>query len=396
MLSKNTYKDILDKYFLLPWIVNILLIAYILAWWQIKWITSSIHNQYEIKSDPFDGTVFPIEKVPNYTLLNELDKEKNYYQIAQSKFINIPEYNPNIFSKNPEGNNISKSEKQKIYQSRYVYSVPYMWTYNLDYKEYNGSHLGVDIAAPIKTPVKNIANWVVVKVVYSNVWFWNYITVKHDYIPINGKNKTLYSNYAHLNEIFVTKGSKIKKWKIIWNVWNTGTSSWPHLHFQIDTQEAPFHPYWPYSLKETKKAKIPFSQWVNIGLWKWNALLYSIHPMNFIKKYENNYSETNKEIITKKSTKKRDPNLPIFQKTHYYYSSKKDIKNIQRVFKILWYYKGNINGEYKSLEPSIIQYQIDKKIIKKPWERWTWWFGPKTRTQTLQDFRHIVNKTFNI
>ncbi|MFZ2256175.1 MAG: hypothetical protein WAW59_00570 [Patescibacteria group bacterium] len=62
----------------------------------------------------------------------------------------------------------------------------------------------------------------------------------------------------------------------------TGITTTPHLHFQIDTAEAPFHPYWPFTSADSRNAGLGFFESVNAGLGKENALKYTIHPMNFI------------------------------------------------------------------------------------------------------------------
>lgn len=65
----------------------------------------------------------------------------------------------------------------------------------------------------------------------------------------------------------------------------TGLATTPHLHLQIDKSDAPFHPYWPFTTSDSKKAGLGFFDSINAGLGKENAIAYTIHPMNFINMY---------------------------------------------------------------------------------------------------------------
>ena len=49
-------------------------------------------------------------------------------------------------------------------------------------------------------------------------------------------------------------------------VGQTGLATTPHLHFQIDTADAPFHPYWPYTGSEARAQGLSFLQAVTAGL----------------------------------------------------------------------------------------------------------------------------------
>lgn len=62
----------------------------------------------------------------------------------------------------------------------------------------------------------------------------------------------------------------------------TGIATTPHLHIQIDTEDAPFHPYWPFSTSDSKTNWLSFFDSINAGLGKEGAMKYSIHPMEFI------------------------------------------------------------------------------------------------------------------
>lgn len=72
----------------------------------------------------------------------------------------------------------------------------------------------------------------------------------------------------------------------------SGITTAPHLHFQIDTADAPFHPYWPFSSREASDKKMNVFQAVSAGLGSENAAKYTIHPMAYVQHYlDGNTSE---------------------------------------------------------------------------------------------------------
>ena len=85
-------------------------------------------------------------------------------------------------------------------------------------------HHGIDIAAPAGTPVFACKSGIV-SVVGTDERYGNYIIVQHD-------NNTQ-SMYAHLNTAAVHKGEAAVKGAQIGTVGNTGLSTGPHLHFEI-------------------------------------------------------------------------------------------------------------------------------------------------------------------
>ncbi|MFT5166796.1 MAG: murein DD-endopeptidase MepM/ murein hydrolase activator NlpD [Saprospiraceae bacterium] len=86
-------------------------------------------------------------------------------------------------------------------------------------------HLGVDIKAPIGTPVYATSDGVVDKVITHKGGYGNHILIKHD--------DSFQSMYAQLSEIKVEAGQKIKKGDLIGLVGSSGTSTAPHLHYEV-------------------------------------------------------------------------------------------------------------------------------------------------------------------
>lgn len=88
----------------------------------------------------------------------------------------------------------------------------------------NSSHQGIDIAAPIGTPVLAPADGVVI---YSGVkeGFGNFLMVAHGYGVV--------TRYGHNSALLVKVGQKISKGEQIAAVGDTGRSTGPHLHYEI-------------------------------------------------------------------------------------------------------------------------------------------------------------------
>ncbi len=84
-------------------------------------------------------------------------------------------------------------------------------------------HEGVDIAAPIGTPVKSVMNG---EVIYSG-WMRGYGNI------VIIKNGNLETKYAHNSELLVKKGDVVRKGRIIAKVGSTGRSTGAHLHFEV-------------------------------------------------------------------------------------------------------------------------------------------------------------------
>jgi len=228
--------------------------------------------------DTFDGTVMPITYIPDWSKSENQDKSKRFEDIAISDYLPIPQYDALSLW------DTTNTTKTSLI-IHYTYITPYMWSYRLNYKEHDGSHLGVDIRAPIWTPVLAIANGVVVRTVQADATGNRFVVIRHDKVPLNGSLSTLYSGYLHLSEISVTEGTKIRKWEMLGRVGNSWIATTPHLHLQIDTGDAPFHPYWPFTSADSKNAWLSFFQSIDTWLGKESAKKYSIHPMSFINTY---------------------------------------------------------------------------------------------------------------
>lgn len=94
-------------------------------------------------------------------------------------------------------------------------------------------HEGIDVAAPINTPVVAVADGVVT----ATGWMGGYgisVIIQH-----SGAMKT---RYSHLNEVALQAGSRVKAGDVIGYVGSTGVSTGSHLHFEVLIAGRPVNP----------------------------------------------------------------------------------------------------------------------------------------------------------
>lgn len=90
-------------------------------------------------------------------------------------------------------------------------------------------HRGIDFAHPQGTPIKAIADGVVIASEFHASW-GNYVRIRHG----NGHC----SLYAHNVSNNVKVGDQVKQGNVIGLVGTTGNSTGPHLHFEYSTTES--------------------------------------------------------------------------------------------------------------------------------------------------------------
>jgi murein DD-endopeptidase MepM/ murein hydrolase activator NlpD len=263
------------------WLFNFGLLAFylILVLW-VPFMKGSVLEYPNARPIAFDGTISPIAYVPNWLNAANMVKTLRYEDIAASEFVATPFYDPEVF-----GNEDPRDKAALLARGTYI--TPYMGSYRMNYREYDGSHLGVDIRAPLGTPVLSIANGVVIRSVNTEWADGKFVIVRHDGVSYSRQTPaSYYSAYLHLEAALPAEGTVVKKGEMIGRVGMSGITTTPHLHLQIDTAEAPFHSYWPYSFKDLRDLKLDFFEAVNAGLGKENAMKYTVNPLDFIQSLE--------------------------------------------------------------------------------------------------------------
>jgi hypothetical protein len=236
---------------------------------------------------PFDGLVYPIQEHPDWVNATASELDLHFSDFPSEKLIDTPTYDASrlsLSSSDLEWGNVYDDYTRHM---KITYSVPYSGTYMFDGVEGLGSHPGVDIKNIKGAPVYSIGNGIIERVTYSGSGFGNLVVVKHVDVPdpnLPSITTTLYSGYAHNEDIFVTEGQVVTKGQQIASVGDTGTATTDHLHFQIDNDLAPWHLYWPFTSSEAN-AVGGFWDAVNSGVGQDNVKAYTVNPFDYIHDY---------------------------------------------------------------------------------------------------------------
>lgn len=95
-------------------------------------------------------------------------------------------------------------------------------------------HSGIDLTAPTGTHIYSTGDGKIIKAGYTLGGYGKRVIVDHGF-----GFKTL---YAHMHEIEVKVGQKVKRGELIGLVGNTGRSTAPHLHYEVRKQNKPENP----------------------------------------------------------------------------------------------------------------------------------------------------------
>ncbi len=86
-------------------------------------------------------------------------------------------------------------------------------------------HTGMDFSAPKGTPIYATGDGKVSKVKRSRRGYGNIVKIEHGY--------GYETFYAHMDRFIVKRGQKVKRGDIIGFIGSTGTSTAPHLHYEV-------------------------------------------------------------------------------------------------------------------------------------------------------------------
>ncbi|BCA96710.1 peptidase M24 [Legionella antarctica] len=100
---------------------------------------------------------------------------------------------------------------------------------------YRRAHKGIDLAAPIGTPIQATGDGVITIIDRHN-GYGNMIKIKHD-----KKFSTVYGHMLKFQK-GLSKGSKVKRGQVIGYVGQTGLATGPHCHYELHVNNQPKNP----------------------------------------------------------------------------------------------------------------------------------------------------------
>ena len=95
-------------------------------------------------------------------------------------------------------------------------------------------HEGIDFTAPVGTDIYAAGNGVIKEVVYGDRGYGNHVIVSNGF-----GYETL---YAHMSKVNARTGQKVNRGDVIGNVGSSGTSTAPHLHYEVIKQGIKINP----------------------------------------------------------------------------------------------------------------------------------------------------------
>lgn len=210
----------------------------------------------------FGKAVFPVSKTPNWgAMYSPTQWNRRYEQMASTDFVPVPRYDRKVLTTSLSSYTKNRTTSINEITAKLFYSTRHMGTYDVDADEYTGTHPGIDIKLASGTPIYSIGGGKVHRVEADSA-LGKYVTVEH---RIGAE--TFFSIYGHLEKQTVQVGDNVEPGTVIGYSGNTGKSTAPHLHLQIDRDDGtrPHKRYWPNG---NRPATVADS--------------YTVHPIHFI------------------------------------------------------------------------------------------------------------------
>ena len=99
-------------------------------------------------------------------------------------------------------------------------------------------HGGMDFSAPKGTPIYATGNGRILKAIRSRKGLGNHVKINHGY--------GIMTVYGHMDSFVVRKNQKVKRGDLIGYVGTSGTSTAPHLHYEVHKNSQKVNPVYYY------------------------------------------------------------------------------------------------------------------------------------------------------
>lgn len=189
---------------------------------------------------PIDMSAGEYQIGDQFLTVQEKSFETQYLEVSSqmesmrrdTQRINADQHKVNLARKESEAEFLFPSDSEFIIPVEGRLSTPFGYTRYVN-GSLSGRHRAIDLAAPEGTPIKATNEGIVVLAEEL------YLTGNSIYID---HGMGLFSQYAHLFELHVEVGDRVKQGDVIGQVGSTGFSTGPHLHFTFWAHNVPVNP----------------------------------------------------------------------------------------------------------------------------------------------------------
>lgn len=259
-----------------------------------KWLIQQEQLISKLDNIKDNKPIWPVKEVTNWWIVNNYEQTKwtNWENLDASYKTNFPKEISGMIEKykyvSPYDvwDHVSDpNEREKvIFYKRLITTT---WATDYCYSssnckswiEWTWTHAWIDIVSSVWTPVYAILDWIIIhKCDEKCDWFWKQIVVWTDF-----NWEMIATFYWHLNSVekWLSEWDIIKKWQLVWWIWNTGISSAPHLHLQINK-------LWKVSeLENISYAKELYSLYNSWPKTTQLVMSKTMNPIEFIEKHNN-------------------------------------------------------------------------------------------------------------
>jgi len=209
-----------------------------------------------------------------------------------------------------------------------------------------------------------VCTYTITNIIWGNVWSYQYIQPKSPKVNVekiqklfsklNIYNWEITGNYNDIKDEIISFWTKIEiEWLWVWTVEDRG---WAIV-----------------------RAGVRWYEYDRLDIWMWYGDEWLTKALNWWKRtvkwkiVENTVTNT---IEYSWSTKQKSSDSIAINITPQ--SSSKDIKSMQTLFSEAELYSWNINWKYSSFKNSIIDFQIETKVIPTRKSLWHWYIWKKT------------------